>query len=104
MKFYGRLDKISVNNVKWNAVGNPIRNKEQIQSLKHTHQNADIMAGQPKATFPNFRLIGIANEGKQSFFVTVWNGGMIEINVTYYTLTEEGKNIIMTLVKHTGAS
>ncbi|SFL06862.1 hypothetical protein SAMN03159341_10350 [Paenibacillus sp. 1_12] len=78
--------------------------KKQIQSLNHAHQNADIMLGQPKATFPDFRIIGIANEGKQSFSVTVWNGGMIEINITYYTLTEEGKNIIMTLLKHAGAS
>ncbi|WP_236293470.1 hypothetical protein [Paenibacillus allorhizoplanae] len=72
-----------------------MRNFEQVV------RTADVMNGQPKAIFPNFKLTAIDCEGKELIKVTVWieGMGMIEVNDTYWTLTEDGRNKILKLLK-----
>jgi hypothetical protein len=87
--------------ITWRTMGKSLKSKEQIDNFEQAVRTADIMRGQPKAIFPNFKLTAISSNGKELFAVSFWTGsiGMIEVNDTYCTLTEDGKNNVMMLLK-----
>ncbi|NOU74703.1 hypothetical protein GC098_25505 [Paenibacillus sp. LMG 31458] len=91
----------TVSKITWRTAGKSLKSKEQIESFEQAVRTADIMSGQPRAIFPNFKLTAISSDGKELFAVSFWTGGMgmIEINDTYCTLTEDGKNKVMMLLK-----
>ena len=91
----------TVSKITWRTVGKSLKSKEQIEIFEQAVRTADIMSGQPKAIFPNFKLTAISSDGKELFAVSFWNGGMamIEVNDTYCTLTEDGKNKVMKLLR-----
>jgi hypothetical protein len=101
IKVEERESSQSANKLTWRTVGKPLKGKDQIRNFEQAVRTADIMNGQPKAIFPNFKLTAIDSEGKELIKVTVWieGMGMIEVNDTYCTLTEDGRNKILTLLK-----
>lgn len=102
IKVEERESSQTASNLTWRTVGKSLKSKDQIKNFEQAVQTADIMLGQPKATFPNFKLTAISSDGKVLFSVRFWTV-MIEVNDTYCTLTEDGKNKIMMLLKDAGA-
>lgn len=91
----------TVNKITWRTSGKSLKSKEQIKNFEQAVRTSDIMSGQPKAIFPNFKLTAISSDGKELFAVSFWTGGMgmIEVNDTYCALTEDGKNKVIMLLK-----
>ncbi|WNQ10154.1 hypothetical protein MJA45_21395 [Paenibacillus aurantius] len=80
-------------------------NAEQLARFEEAVRTAEIMIGQPKAIAPDFKLIPVDRVGKELTAVHLWTGGrgILEVNDLYCTLTEDGKALILSLLKDAGA-
>jgi hypothetical protein len=94
-----RASLLADSKLTWRTVGGPLKNKDQLQRFEQAVRTADIMKGQPKAAAPDFQLTAICQEGQTPLAVSVWNGGMLEVNDIYCTLTEDGLKVLMKLIQ-----